>query len=404
MVRLTEYVTKTEHMEGCKKNRCGPECRRTVDGFEADITITFPDGTKLRERKKVPVSGRAKALRWAREREAFLLREGRPVVKKVAPTLNEFGPTFVEQHCIGNRHKPSGVERKRSVLRTHLYPQLGKKRLDEISDQDVQTLKLSMSKLAAKSVNNALTTLSMLLKVAVEWGVIDRMPCRVRMLKVQHREAVFYDFDQFRALRTTAQKMWSALYVLVLLGGQAGLRRGEIIALEWSDIDFTRKVITVSKAVWRGILSAPKGGRSRKVPIPEFLLQALLAHRHLQGARVLNRDDGSMLTAKVVRSWMEQVQRRANLPVTGNIHVLRHSYCSHLAMAGAPAKAIQELAGHADLTTTMRYMHLSPGAKDEAVLLLERKTAEEGQEVVVDGEKTETAGLRVLKPSGSEVL
>jgi len=53
------------------------------------------------------------------------------------------------------------------------------------------------------------------------------------------------------------------------------------------------------------------------------------------------------------------------------LHILRHSFCSHLAMRGAPARAIQELAGHADLTMTQRYMHLTPAALDAAIRLLE---------------------------------
>jgi hypothetical protein len=52
------------------------------------------------------------------------------------------------------------------------------------------------------------------------------------------------------------------------------------------------------------------------------------------------------------------------------LHILRHSFCSHLAMRGAPARAIQELAGHADLTMTQRYMHLTPAALDAALRLL----------------------------------
>jgi integrase len=53
------------------------------------------------------------------------------------------------------------------------------------------------------------------------------------------------------------------------------------------------------------------------------------------------------------------------------VHILRHTFCSHLAMKGAPARAIQELAGHADLSTTQRYMHLNPAVTEDAIRLLE---------------------------------
>jgi len=65
--------------------------------------------------------------------------------------------------------------------------------------------------------------------------------------------------------------------------------------------------------------------------------------------------------------------RRARITRSGTsgIHRLRHTFCSHLAMRGAPARAIQELAGHQDFGTTQRYMHLSPAALDGAIRLLE---------------------------------
>ena len=81
------------------------------------------------------------------------------------------------------------------------------------------------------------------------------------------------------------------------------------------------------------------------------------------------------MTETTLRSWMERAERAAGLPVTGHIHRLRHTFCSHLAMRGAPAKAIQELAGHADLTTTIRYMHLSPASLNQAIRLLEQPVA-----------------------------
>jgi len=72
------------------------------------------------------------------------------------------------------------------------------------------------------------------------------------------------------------------------------------------------------------------------------------------------------------------------------VHILRHTFCSHLAMKGAPARAIQELAGHQDLTTTQRYMHLSPAALDSAIRLLDgtRPTQGFGEIVEAAGKST----------------
>jgi site-specific recombinase XerD len=75
------------------------------------------------------------------------------------------------------------------------------------------------------------------------------------------------------------------------------------------------------------------------------------------------------LTTKVVSDHVRRAARSAKLRHEG-VHVLRHTFCSHLAMRGAPARAIQELAGHQDLATTQRYMHLSPAALDSAISLL----------------------------------
>jgi len=79
---------------------------------------------------------------------------------------------------------------------------------------------------------------------------------------------------------------------------------------------------------------------------------------------------GRSFTQKMVRGRVRLAERRAGLQPKG-VHVLRHTFCSHLAMHGAPAKAIQELAGHGNLSTTQRYMHLSPKAVESAIRLLD---------------------------------
>ena len=100
------------------------------------------------------------------------------------------------------------------------------------------------------------------------------------------------------------------------------------------------------------------------------------AARHLRGPRVLYRHDGRPLSVGAIRYYMAKAQRRAGLRVVdgralGEMHILRHTFCSRLAMRGATAKSVQELAGHQHLSTTQRYMHLSPAARESAIRLLD---------------------------------
>jgi site-specific recombinase XerD len=84
---------------------------------------------------------------------------------------------------------------------------------------------------------------------------------------------------------------------------------------------------------------------------------------------VLVQTSGEPLTQKIVQVSIRRAARSAH--VREGVHILRHTFCSHLAMRGAPARAIQELAGHQDLSTTQRYMHLSPAAINGAIRLLD---------------------------------
>ena len=82
----------------------------------------------------------------------------------------------------------------------HLTSLLGTKRLDAINNEDVQRLKRALGARAPKTVNNVLSVLNTLLKVAVEWQVIVRMPCTIRLVKVSKPSPVFHDFDAFERL------------------------------------------------------------------------------------------------------------------------------------------------------------------------------------------------------------
>jgi len=190
------------------------------------------------------------------------------------------------------------------------------------------------------------------------------------MLPIAKPSMGFYDFEQYEQLAEAAKATDPACYLIVLLGGDAGLRCGEMMALEWRDVDLQKRQICVERSEWKGHVTVPKGGRLRYVPMTIRLAVALREHRHLRSARVLCERDGASLSAGVVKHHVERAARRAQIGESG-VHRLRHTFCSHLAMRGAPARAIQELAGHTDLTTTQRYMHLSPAAIEGAIRLLD---------------------------------
>jgi integrase len=339
-------------------------------GWEVDIAFRLPNGSRLRERSKAPVTSKSAAYRWGEDRERHLVQHGPQQPKQEVPTLQQFAERFVDGHARANQQKPSVIVGKQSILRVHLVPSLGSMRLNAITTEHVQRIKKALAHRKPKTVNNTLTVLNTLLKKAVEWGVVDRMPCVIRLLPVNKPAARFHDFAEYERLVAASRELGPLSHLIVLLGGEAGLRCGEITALEWSDVDLAKRQLCVQRSDWRGHVTSTKGGRLRYVPMTARLAEAIRQSRHLRGRRVLCDGDGGALTPKIVSDHVRRSARKVGLIHRG-VHVLRHTFCSHLAMRGAPARAIQELAGHQELGTTQRYMHLSPAALESAIRLLE---------------------------------
>jgi integrase len=398
-----------------------PYKKNGKDGWEVDIRLEWPDGTTFRERRKSPVSAKDASLRWGRQREAELIRRG-PEAKQASvqepppekpkveepppalaevpkvPTLRDFVSRFIDLYARANGQSLREVENKESILKLHLLPHLGDRRLDQIKTSDIQNLKkiyregytTSEGKKVPpttnqKTLNNRLTVLGKLLHVAHEWGELPCPPPRVEVKAIKDNLKIeFFEPGPLENLITGAKSVRPEVLVLVLLGADAGLRRGEICGLEWGDIDFGRSQILVQRQVHKGKPCPPKGGKNRYVPMTARLTAALQAIRHLRGPRVLyhrGRDTKFReATPKVLRMWMREAERAASLPVRGALHILRHTFCSRLAAQNAPVLTIKELAGHSDLKTTLRYMHLAQGAKHEAIALLDGPTPAKARE------------------------
>ncbi|MCB9703087.1 MAG: site-specific integrase [Myxococcales bacterium] len=364
------------------RERVYPETNTVT--WQADIHVKLLDGRRVRERCRVPgATSHATALKWARERERWLILHGHereeetqePQATPTVPTLAEFCRRWMTEYVIANRLKPSTISNKKILIRNYLVPALGELRLDEISESEIQRLKTRFVDHKPSSVNNILTCLSTILKSAIEWQVIDAMP-RVRKLKKQPQRFEFYDEATYEHLVECTEHTDPRSRLVVLLGGDAGLRAGEMLALRWEHCDLDRGVLRVEENAWCGHVGTPKGNRSRQVVMTDRLRDALAEHRreHGRDVLVLVRDSGEPASKRVLDGWLLVAQRTAALPKKGP-HILRHTFCSRLAARGAAPKAIQELAGHVHSSTTDRYLHLAPSALHTAIGLLNPSTA-----------------------------
>jgi integrase len=360
---------------------------KVVERWMVDVKVKAPGtGKVIRVRDFAPLDTRRGAEQHERQIRQQILdgtfgkEQHNEEPDGPAPTLGEFSARFLT--VSGNDNKHSTLVTKRQILHAHLLPALGHLRLDQLRAAEIEDFKAEMKRkvsgrkirnkkpLNPKTINNALHVLGKLLSVAVEQGVIEHAPS-IKLLKVDKPPFDFLTFDEAERLVSAADAEWRPMLTLAL---KSGLRLGELFGLQWADVDFAAGRLTVRRSIWRGVTGTPKGGRSRVVDLPGSVLRMLKESRHLKGPFVFCDAAGNPRTEGVCRWPLRQTLIRAGITrERGTIswHDLRHTYASHLVMRGTPLKVVQELLGHASIEMTMRYAHLSPEAKRDAVQCLD---------------------------------
>jgi integrase len=359
--------------------------------LEYDIKNEHPDGTPIRERRKSKFRTESETYRWAYKREAELLAAGPKHARKQTPSLRDFWKDFKRIHFVNGPRgplKPSQCASLESDWAVHIEPALGHLRLEQITpvvlasftaklqepyEKDVPERRRSL-----KTVNNILTSLNTMLGRAVAWRVARELP-RAKLFKLDKPKMEFYDFPEWERLVAGARAAGPKQLAVVLLGGRAGLRAGEILGLAPTDIDYKRRTINVQRAVWKTKVGKPKNGKARGQPVTREVLAALKALPVVGTERLFLRDDGERPASKeTLRLWVYAAERRAGLADEsrkGKIHKLRHTYASHLVMRGVALAVVQQLMDHSNIQTTMRYAHLAPREIDRAVTVLEDSAA-----------------------------
>lgn len=336
--------------------------------YHMDIVVRH--GKKvLRVKKTTGTKNKHEAVAAEAKERAKLLAKA--FVAGKAPFFCDFGDEFVDSYAVAN-NKPSEVDSKRKILKNHLTPAFGHLRLDELTAEHIEKYKADklsgdpenkIPPLKPKSINNHLIVLAKLLAVAVEWKKITDPPT-VKLMKVEDHDFDFLDFEETKRLLDGAEAAWRTAILVAL---RAGLRIGEIIALRWDDVDLKARTVMVRHGSWMGIVGSPKGGKPKPIPLTAELVAALseLPSR-FAGKLVFAQADGSPYSREMCHRPLWRACVKAGIRKVG-WHVLRHSFGSHLAIREVPIKTIQELMRHASINMTMRYAHLTPDAREDAI-------------------------------------
>ena len=265
-----------------------------------------------------------------------------------------------------------------SYTRVHLVPAFGAFELEAITIELIEEFiaaKRQEGK-AVKSILNYLGLLHAMFAFAVRRGWCARNPVAL-VEKPRGRRNLdirFLDVQELEALlaATPTDERGTTERVLYLTAAMTGLRRGELLALRWQDIDWTAGVVRVRRNYTRGQFGTPKSRRSsRAVPLAQRVRDELQLHyersRFQAPADLVfcHPELGVVLDPAKLRKRFQAAARRAGLrPV--RFHDLRHTFGTRMAAAGAPLRWIQEWLGHSDYRTTTLYADYAPDLSQAA--------------------------------------
>jgi integrase len=281
--------------------------------------------------------------------------------------------------------RPITAERYESAVRLYLAPALGHLKLRDLSPVDIQTAfstwaaggrHRGVGGLARSTLGLLRKTLHAALERALELELIGRhpmAPLRRRLPTGTAPEAKVLGGDATEAL---LDKVTGTYRPAVLLAVACGLRRGEIVALKWRNLDLGAATLTVAESTVptrRGMHTGPtKSSRSRTVAVPAFVVAELRQHRVMMAERLLAlgtrltgdhhvvaHEDGRSVNPMSLTAWCRRE--------FGKLHGLRHSHASQLLGAGVNIKAVASRLGHSSAALTLStYAHVLPGADQDA--------------------------------------
>jgi integrase len=369
-----------------KEAQMGVKVKERIPG--SGVWWIFIDHNGRRKAKRVGSEAAAQAVAKKIQARLVLGESFLPEKEPTLPTLSEYYKRF-EKAYLETAVRHSTFLRHESNFRIHILPELGARRLDEITRERVQEfIALLITKgLSKNSIRLALAALRILYSFAIENRVVKENPAvrlgryYSKIGKLQKEIDPLSAAEVSKFLQTVlSSKYYRDYYPVLLCAIHTGLRAGELAALQWGDLDFNGKFITVRRSIVHGRVNTPKSGKFRRVDMSDALetaLQELKRRRHeewlakgqseIPESVFCNRDgrilDLNNLRNRALHKCLEDAKLR-----TIRLHDLRHTFASLLIQNGESLAYVKEQMGHSSIKVTVDvYGHLVPGANRQAM-------------------------------------
>ena len=337
-------------------------CGKEDDMSRCKVPVTLPDGRRVwligSTLQEAFTKGLMKYGKIAREQPE----------KRDLPLFNEYAARWLEVFQ-ARKVKGNTLNNTISMMNKHIYPAFEGMRLDEITVEAIQRFYTSKDSLAESTVDKMRIILHQVLDAAKEDKLISDNPAYSSRLTISSRKTKRepLTMEQLRDILSNADKLTMEDRTLLYLFAYTGMRRGEVLGLQWGDIDFDNKRINVERAVSftsnKPIIGKPKSeAGNRCVPLLDQLAEHLQALPNKAGFVIGGEAPCTAQTYK--RAW-ERIGKTINL-YGATAHVFRHTFATIFQTMTDP-KTLQTVLGHADIMTTMNtYVHPQEEAARQA--------------------------------------
>lgn len=259
------------------------------------------------------------------------------------PTLNQIEPEIIK--FVEINRATETLKMYQGALK-HWKPMFGGLRLNCFGQKIIDEYKQKrlVDGVGAKTINNEIGVMTAIINYAAKRGYCSGLPYRIEKLPYVRPLPKILSRREIKALLDAAEPKYKAMFLCLY---HTGMRFGEVRNLRWEDIDWHVGAIRVQKA---------KHWKTRLIPMTGELIDALTALKKLQGLVFPSRLGRPYLT---IRKALLRAAHKAKIDRHITVHMLRHSFATHLLEANTDIRSIQALLGHSNIQTTQIYTHVA---------------------------------------------